>query len=143
MTDADSHLPEDIAQEKSVSRRLAHEYRGAAFGGIRQFRALRQQAPGIIAEFVLAVVISVLTVAYLFRDIKFGGVLHELANTLKIIVVIVVCFWVAGRIWRLIGLANRNRCRYVVGNMWNLALGGLLIASFVIKMFYPEVVETP
>lgn len=143
MSDANSHLPEDIAAEKETSRKLAQEYRNAAFGGLRKFRALRQKAPGIVAEFVLSVVISVFSVAFLFRNIEFGGVLQELGYTVKIIVVIVVCFWAARRIWRLIGLANRDRCRFVVSNMWGLALGGLLIASLVTKIFYPEFVAAP
>lgn len=143
MNDADTHLPDDIAEEKAISRALANEYRNAVFGGLRRFRALRLQAPGIIAEFVLSVAISLIAVAVLFRNIEFGGVLHELANTVKIIVVIVVSFWVARRLWRLIGLANRDRCRYVVSNLWNLALGALLIASLVITIFYPEFAESP
>ncbi len=143
MIEANSHLPDDIVKEKEISRRLSVEYRKSWFGGLRKFRALRQQAPGIIAEFVLAVVISILSVVILFRNIEFGGPIQELGYTVKIVLVIVACFWIAGRLWRLIGLANRDRCRYIVSNLWNLALGGLLIASFVIKVFYPEFVESP
>ncbi|HNP64172.1 MAG TPA: hypothetical protein PKH39_09560 [Woeseiaceae bacterium] len=143
MIDAHSDLPDDIAREKRVSRRLTEEYRNAIFGGIRKFRALRQQAPGIIAQFVLAVAFSVISVPLLFRNIQFGGVLKDLGYTVKMIAVVVACFWITGRLWRLIGLANRNRIRYVVTNMWSLALGGLLIASVVVKFLFPDFVATP
>jgi len=143
MAVTDSHLPDDIATEKAISRGLTNEYRDAFFGGLRKFRALRLQAPGIIAEFVMAVVISVFSVVFLFRNIEFNGPVQELGYTVKIIAVIVACFWITGRLWRLIGLANRNRCRYIVSNMWNLAMGALLIASIVIKIFYPDFVESP
>lgn len=143
MTETQSHLPDDIVSEKDISRSLSKEYRNAWFGGLRKFRALRLQAPGIIAEFVLAVIISLLGVAVLFRDIEFGGPIQDLGYTLKIIVVIVIGFWIARRVWRLIGLANRNRCRYVVSNMWNLALGALLIASLAIKILNPNFLESP
>jgi hypothetical protein len=143
MTEIDSHLPDDIAAEKQISRRLSAEYRNKLFGAIRKFRALRLQAPGIIAEFLLAFVSSIFSVPVLFRNIEFGGVIQDLGYTLKIILVIVACFWGAGRLWRLIGVANRDRCRYVVRNMWSLALGGLLVASLVVKIFYPEFVESP
>ncbi|ANO52323.1 hypothetical protein [Woeseia oceani] len=143
MTEIDSHLPDDIAAEKQVSRRLSAEYRNKLFGAVRKFRALRLQAPGIIAEFVLAFVSSIFAVPFLFQNMKSGGVIQDLGNTVKIILVVVACFWIVGRLWRLIGVANRDRCRYVVSNMWGLALGGLLLASVVVKVFYPEFVELP
>lgn len=143
MTDVDSQLPDDIAAEKQISRDLSTEYRDAVFGGIRKFRALRLQAPGIIAKFVLSVVISFVTVVMLFRNIEFGGPIQELGYTLKIIFVIVICFWISGHLWRIIGVANRDRCRYVVRNMWSLATSGLVVFFFVVKFFYPEFVESP
>lgn len=143
MTDVDSQLPDDIAAEKQVSRNLSIEYRDAVFGGIRKFRALRLQAPGIIAEFVLAVVTSFVTVVILFRNIEFRGPIQELGYTVKIIIVVVACFWISRRVWRIIGVANRDRCRYVVRNMWNLSMSGLVIVYFVVKFFYPDFVESP
>ncbi|MEQ8204631.1 MAG: hypothetical protein RIA65_00530 [Woeseia sp.] len=143
MIEIDSHLPDDIAAEKQTSRRLSAEYRNKLFGAVRKFRALRLQAPGIIAEFVLAFVGSIFAVPFLFQNMQSGGVLQDLGNTVKIILVVVACFWIAGRVWRLIGVANRDRCRYVVSNMWGLALGGLLIASVVVQIFYPEFVDSP
>lgn len=142
MRNTDSRLPDDIADEKRIANSLKHEYRTALFGGLRQFRALRKQAPGIIAEFVLAAVINAVVLTILYHDLNVTGLLPTVGVCIQIVVVIGLCFWVAGRVWRAIGLANRDRCRYLVRNMWALAATGILVLSVIIRIFFPELEES-
>lgn len=137
------HLPDDIAREKSIAHSLRHEYKGALLGGLRRFRALRLQAPGIIAEFVLASIMSISALVFLFHDLNVTGLLPTVAFCIKFVVVVGLCFWIAGRIWRAIGVANRDRCRFVVANMWSLAATGILVLSIVLHLLYPDLRETP
>jgi len=143
MSDNDDHLPDDIRREKSIAHSLRYEYKGAILGGLRRFRALRQQAPGIIAEFVLAAILSISVLMFLYHDLNVTGLLPTVAFCIKFVVIVLLCFWIAGRIWRAIGLANRNRCRFVVNNMWSLAATGILVLSAVLHVLYPDPGEPP
>lgn len=143
MSDKHSHLPDDIAREKSTAQSLKYKYKGALLGGLRKFRALRLQAPGIIAEFVLASIISISALIFLFHDLNVTGLLPTIAFCIKFVVVVGLCFWLAGRVWRAIGLANRDRCRFVVTNMWSLAATGILVISAVLYVLDPGLREPP
>jgi len=137
MSDKHGQIPEDIAREKRTAHSLKYEYKGALFGGLRKFRALRLQAPGIIAEFVLASIASIAALVFLFHDLNVTGLLPTVAFCIKFVVVVGLCFWIAGRVWRLIGVANRDRCRFVVTNMWSLAATGILVLSAVLYVLDP------
>lgn len=143
MPDTDAQMPDDIAREKSIAHSLKYEYANALFGGLRKFRALRLQAPGIIAQFVLAASISIAALMILFHDLNVTGLLPTVGAFIKIAVVVGFSFWVAGRIWRAIGLANRDRCRFVVSNLWSLAATGIFVFSLVVSILFPEFGERP
>lgn len=143
MADNSDHLPDDIRKEKSIAHSLRYEYKGAILGGLRRFRALRQQAPGIIAEFVLAAILSVSVLMFLYHDLNVTGLLPTVAFCIKFVVIGLLCFWIAGRIWRAIGLSNRDRCRFVVNNMWSLAATGILVLSAVLHILYPDLGQPP
>ncbi len=130
-------LPEDIAVEKRRGEALRQRYRGGFLGGLRRFRALRRQAPGVIAEFVLAAVIFGIAAVVLFRDLNVVGLLPVVGFSLFFVFVVLVSFWLAGRLWRLFGLTVRNRARYVVTNMWTLAMTAILIVSAVLHLVSP------
>lgn len=126
-----AHLPDDIALEKRLGEELRQRYKGSFLGGLRRFRALRRQAPGVIAEFVLAALVFGIAASLLFRDLNVVGLLPVAGFSLYFIFVVFVSFWLAGRIWRLTGLSVRNGARFVVTNMWMLAVTAILIASAV------------
>lgn len=132
-----AHLPEDIATEKYAGEELRQHYKGSFLGGLRYFRALRRQAPGIIAEFVLAAMIFAVAAIVLFRDLNVVGLLPVIGFSLYFIFVVAVCFWLAGRLWRLSGLTARNCARFLVTNMWTLAVSTLLVISAVLHLFSP------
>lgn len=133
-----AHLPDDIGAEKRLRDDLKNTYKGAFLAGFRYFRALRLQAPGIIFEFVLAALLTVSTLLFLFHDLNVSGLLPVLGFLLKFIFTVGLCFWIAGKLWRSIGLANRDRCRFVVGNFWILAVSTLIIVGTVLNFFRPE-----
>ena len=143
MSDTHKQIPDDISREKAVADSLRRKYKGALFGGLRQFRALRQQAPGIIAEFVLAAVFSIAALLILFHDLNVTGLLPTVAFCIKFVVVVGLCFWISGRIWRVIGLANRDRCRFIVTNMWTLATTGILVLSAILYVLNPDAEQPP
>lgn len=146
MNDRDSHIPDDITREKDVSRKLTNEYRGKVFSGLRRFRALRLQAPGIIVESLLAAILSIFGVLSFFafiHDSSADGPIATIVACIKIVVIVGVCYWAAGRLWRAIGLTLRNHCRFVVTNMWTLAGGAFFIVVLVIQIFYPEFANRP
>ena len=128
------HLPDDIAVEKRTGEELRQRYKGSFLGGLRRFRALRLQAPGVIAEFVLGAVIFGVAAILLFRDLNVVGLLPVVGFSLYFIFVVFMAFWLAGRLWRLLGLAARNAARYVVTNMWILAVTTVLIVSAVLHL---------
>ena len=129
-----AHLPEDIATEKCAGEELRQHYKGSFLGGLRYFRALRRQAPGVIAEFALAALIFGVAAVSLFRDLNVVGLLPVVGFSLYFIVVVFGCFWLAGRLWRLSGLAVRNGARFLVTNMWTLAVTALLVVSAVLHL---------
>ena len=143
MSDRSKSLPDDIAREKSTAASLRREYKGALFGGLRHFRALRLQAPGIIAEFVLGALLSVAALLALFHDLNVTGLLPVVLFCVQFLIVVGVSFWVAGRIWRIIGEANRDRCRFLVTNMWSLAASAILVTSAVLYLFFPGAAKPP
>ncbi len=146
MIKLDSHLPDDIAREKDISRGLINEYRNAFFGGMRRFRALRQQAPGIIVESLLGAILSIFGVLSFFafiHEAKTVGPIPTIIACIKIVVIIGVCYWAAGRIWRAIGLTLRDRCRFVMRNIWSLAGSGFFLLVLGIQIFYPEFANPP
>lgn len=146
MTASDSHLPDDIAREKDISRRLINEYRNAFFGGLRRFRALRLQAPGIIVESLLAAILSIFGVLSFFafiHETKVVGPIPTIIVCIKIVFIVGLSYWAAGRIWRAIGLTLRNHCRFVMTNIWTLAGGAFFLLVLGIQMFYPEFANRP
>lgn len=143
MIDIYADLPEDIAAEKRAAVRLKRKYKGALFGAIRNFRALRSEAPGVIVEFMLAAILSIVVLLVVFHDLDVTGLFPVIGACLKMLVIVGLCFWSAGRIWRAIGPANRDRCRYVVSNMWSLALTAMLVASVIGQLFFPALLPTP
>lgn len=138
MTDDRNNVPDDIVNEKRIEKALKYKYKGAILGGLRNFRALRQQAPGIIAEFMLGTLISIVALLILFYNLDATGLLPTIAACIKIVVIIGLSFWAAGRIWRAIGLANRNCIRFVVNNMWSLAATGIVLLSLILSVFHPD-----
>ena len=138
MSDDPNNVPDDIVSEKRIEKALRHKYKGAIFGGLRKFRALRLQAPGVIAEFILGALISIVGLLILFYALNATGLLPTIAACIKIVIIIGLSFWAAGRIWRAIGLANRDRIRFVVTNMWSLAATGIVLLSMVLSIFNPE-----
>lgn len=146
MTAFASHLPDDIAREKDISRRLINEYRNAFLGGIRRFRALRLQAPGIIVESLLGAILSIFGVLSFFafiHEAKVDGPIPTIIASIKIVFIIGLCYWAAGRIWRAIGLTLRDHCRFVVTNMWSLAGSAFFLLVLGIQLFYPEFANRP
>jgi len=129
-----SHLPDDIAHEKRVGEELRQRYKGSFLGGLRRFRALRLQAPGVIAEFVLAMLVFGIAAVLLFQDLNVVGLLPVVGFSLYFIFVVFMSFWLAGRLWRLLGLPVRNGARFVVTNMWILAVTAILIVSAVLQL---------
>ncbi len=126
-----AYLPDDIAREKRLGEELRQRYKGSFLGGLRRFRALRLQAPGVIAEFVLAALVFGIAASLLFRDLNVVGLLPVIGFSLYFIFVVFMSFWLAGRLWRLSGLAVRNGARFIVTNMWMLVVTAILIASAV------------
>jgi len=129
-----AHLPEDIAAEKQTGEELREYYKGSFLGGLRYFRALRRQAPGVIAEFVLAAMLFGIVAVLLFRDLNVVGLLPVVGFSLYFLFVVLVCFWLAGRVWRASGLSLRNGARFLVNNMWTLAAITLLVVSAVLHL---------
>lgn len=134
MTDRFADLPEDIATEKRTGEGLRRRYKGSFLGGLRQFSALRRKAPGVIAEFVLAALIFGIAAVLLFRDLNVVGLLPVVGFCLFFIFVVLMSFWLAGRLWRLSGLSVRNGARYLVTNMWTLAVTAILVVSAVLHL---------
>lgn len=132
-----AHLPADIADEKRTGEELRQRYKGSFLGGLRRFRALRLQAPGVIAEFVLAALIFGVAAVILFRDLNVVGLLPVVGFSLYFIFVVFMSFWLAGRFWRLSGLSVRNGARFVVTNMWTLAVTAILVVSAVLHLVTP------
>jgi hypothetical protein len=138
MSDDPNKVPDDIVREKRIEKALGHKYKGAIFGGLRKFRALRLQAPGVIAEFILGALISIVGLLFLFYDLNATGLIPTIVACIKIVIIIGLSFWAAGRIWRAIGLANRDRVRFIVNNMWSLAATGIVLLSLILSVFHPE-----
>jgi len=134
-----AHLPEDIAAEKQTAARLRRKYKGRLLATIRNFRALRLQAPGVIAERLLGTLITVTTLWVLFRDLNVIGLIPVVFFCIKFVLIIAVCFWIAGKIWIAIGLAARDQIRYVVNNFWALVGTAIIVASIVVSVFFPGV----
>ncbi len=138
----DSSLPPDIAAEKSKAWQIKLHYRNRMFKGLRSFRALRLEAPGIIAKNLIGVVISAIALFVLLRDMNATG-LAAVLYIIYILVVIGLSFWAAAWLWRAIGLEARNTARYVVTNMWSLLAASLFVVSLVGSIFLPELTRKP
>lgn len=130
-----STIPADISAERSTALALKHEYRTAAAGALRRFFALRAQAPGVIAEFLLGAFITGCAALLCLRELNINGLFPVVAFCIGVVAGIATCFWIARRIWRAIGLSNRDRLRALVQNLPGLGatlvlmlaiLGGLL-----------------
>ena len=132
-----AHLPADIADEKRTGEELRQRYKGSFLGGLRRFRALRLQAPGVIAEFALAALIFGVAAFILFRDLNVVGLLPVVGFSLYFIFVVFMSFWLAGRLWRLSGISLRNGARFVVTNMWTLAVTAILVVSAALHLVSP------
>ena len=143
MYDNYAHLPHDIAMDKRAADRVKRTHEGAAFGGLRKFNALRIDAPGIIAKFVLSAMLSIAMLLYFFQDLNVVGFLPIAGFCIKVVLIIALCFWVTSIIWRVVGVSVRNFLRYVVRNMWSLAATGMLAAGAVFYVFVPETREVP
>ena len=143
MYDNYAHLPQDIALEKRAADRMKREYANAAFGGLRKFHALRRDAPGIIAKFLLASTLSIATLLFLFHDLNVVGLFPVIALCIKVVIVIGLSFWITGVVWRGVGVTVRNGIRYIVRNLWSLAATGMLAAGAVVYLFFPETPEVP
>ena len=141
VSDTNVQLPPDIATEKQKRERLNRKYKGRFFGSLRYFRALRHEAPGVVAEFVLGAVIFGVACLLLFRDLNVVGLLPVVGFCLYFVFVVVVSFWLGGRIWRLFPLGLRETCRYAVRNMWALAITAMIAVSAVLHLLYPDVVK--
>lgn len=138
MSGAYAKLPEDVAAEKRIRDRLRHAYKTRLFGDLRYFRALRLQAPGIVAEFTLAALITIAALMFLFRDLNVTGLIPVVKFCIYFVLVIGVCFWVASRIWQLAGIRVRNAFRFLVRNMWTLAATTLVAVSAILSLLFPE-----
>ena len=137
------HLPQDIADEKRMAEQLRRHYEHRPFGELRRFSALRQQAPGIIAEFVLGLLVACGAGVILFRDLNAQGLLPVVGASIYIVVVIGLCFWLAGRIWRWVGVEVRDRGRYLVSNMWSLLTTAFVTGAAVVSLVFPEANRLP
>lgn len=138
MSGAYAKLPEDVAAEKRIRDRLRHAYKTGLFGDLRYFRALRLQAPGIVAEFTLAALITIAALMFLFRDLNVTGLIPVVKFCIYFVLVIGVCFWISGRIWRLAGIRVRDAFRFLVRNMWTLAVTTLVAVSAILSLLFPE-----
>ena len=141
MSDAYANLPPDIAAEKHERDRLQRQYKGALFGGLRYFRALRRDAPGVVAEFVLGALVFGTACLLLFRDLNVVGLLPVVGFSLYFLFVLLVSFWLGGRIWRIFPSGLRDTLRYAVRNMWALAFTAMIAVGIVLQLFYPEAVK--
>ena len=141
MTDAYATLPPDIATEKQERDRLQRQYKGALFGGLRYFRALRREAPGVVAEFVLGALVFGIACLLLFRDLNVVGLLPVVGFCLYFLFVLLVSFWLGGRIWRLFPPGLRDTVRFAVRNMWALAFTAIVAVGIVVQLFYPAAVK--
>ncbi len=138
MYDNYPHLPHDIALEKSTANRMKRRYANAAFGGLRNFHALRRNAPGIIAKFLLATALSIAALLYFFHDLNVVGLFSVIGLCIKVVIVIGLSFWITGVVWRSVGLTIRNGIRYVVSNIWLLVATSMLATSAVLYLFFPQ-----
>lgn len=138
MSDLNAHLPEDIAAEKHTAAYLRENYKGRLLASIRNFRALRLQAPGVIAEFLLGALIAITTLLVLFHDLNVVGLIPVVVFCIKFVLIIAVCFWIAGKLWIAVGLTARDKSRYVVRNFWALAGIAMVVASIVVSVFFPD-----
>ncbi len=143
MYDNYAHLPQDIAIDKRAADRQKRTHEGAAFGGLRRFNALRIDAPGIIARFVLSAMLSIAALLYFFQDLNIVGFLPIAGFCIKVVLIIALCFWITSIIWRAVGVSVRNILRYVVRNMWSLAATGVLATGAVFYVFFLETREVP
>ena len=141
MTDAYASLPPDIATEKQERDQLRRQYKGSAFGGLRYFRALRREAPGVVAEFILSAVVFGTACLLLFRDLNVVGLLPVVGFSVYFLFVLLVSFWLGGRIWRLFPPGLRETFRYAVRNMWALAFTAMIAVGIVLQLFYPDAVK--
>ena len=141
MSDAYAHLPPDIAMEKQERERLRHQYKGRLLGGVRYFSALRREAPGVVAEFVLSAAVFIVACLLLFRDLNVVGLLPVIGFSLYFLLVLLTSFWLGGRVWRLFPPGLRDTCRYAVRNMWALALTTIIAVGVVLQIFYPDAVK--
>lgn len=138
MPDLYAHLPDDIADEKRTAAHLREKFKGRLLANIRNFRALRLQAPGIIAESMLGTLIAIMALSVLFYDLNVSGLIPVVGFCIKFVLIIAVCFWSARKLWISAGLAAREKARYVVRNIWALASTVMVVASIVVSVFLPD-----
>ena len=128
MRDQYAHLPEDIAAEKRLAFEFRKTYRRKAFSSLRTFRALRLEAPGVIAEYTIGGLIALGSCAAFFRDYAErnpdGSGWYAL---IQFIIILIVSLYAGHLVWRTLGVYVRGRIRYLVRNMWVLVGIGFLV----------------
>ena len=120
MRDQYKHLPDDIASENRTAFEIRKSHRQPMFfANLRAFSALRRQAPGIIAQYAIGGMISLMSLAAFFRNYSER---HPDGSGWYALVQLLIIFFaslLAGHlIWRAIGVSLRDRFRYLVRNMW-------------------------
>lgn len=133
-------LPPDIAEEKMEASQIrAHYKKGRMFPMIRTFRALRQRAPGELAKTIFAILLSAAALFVLLRNYEATGLRAVLA-IIYFVVIVGLCFWATGVLWRMIGLRARNVMRYLIGNMWTLYFTAIAVIGTIASLFFPHLI---
>ena len=130
-------MPKDVAAEWNTAEELRRKYRRKFLGVLRLLEALRVQAPGIIAQYLLAGVFSLWAGMFYFRYY------HEPGPT-SVVHIAVFCFAClcvgvgsAYSLWLVIGLPGRNGVRYLIRKIWVLAgfaFIGLFVAGLALRV---------
>ena len=132
------HLPPDIQEEKQEAEEIRRYYKkGRVFPIIRSFSALRQRAPGELANRIFGSLLSIAACVVLLRNYDATG-LGAVKVMFYFLAIIIASFWATGRLWRVIGLRARNAVRYCVHNMWTLYITGVTIAGVIVAVFFPH-----
>ena len=89
---------------------------------------------GIIAEYTIAVLISVVSVAIFFRNYSErypdGSGWYGFAQFL---IILIASFVVGQFVWRALGVYLRDRVRYVVRNIWIL-VGTIVLVLYLLSL---------